>query len=311
MKILITGGAGYLGSVMTGKFLREGHEVTVYDNLLYKQDSLFYYCHNDRFNFVYGDVRDKHKLRPLVDHADVIIPLAAIVGAPACNRDKNLAADVNFKHVSNICDWAGDKQRILYPNTNSGYGTGKGTSNCTEEDKLVPISHYGQTKCDAEKCVLDKGGISFRLATVFGISTRMRLDLLVNDFTYKALTDGYIVLFEKHFKRNYIHVRDVARAFYYMALHYYGNSGNVFNLGLSDANLSKWELANKIKEYVPGFSIQCDDIREDPDKRDYIISNEKIERAGWKAKYSLDYGIQELIKGFPMLFHSQQVYSNV
>ena len=301
MKILITGGAGYLGSVITEKLLSKGYEVTVLDNLMYNQTSSIIFSHNPNFEFIYGDVRDSELLENLVFDFDVIIPLAAIVGFPACDRDKDLATKVNYEHVRYICELVeGTKVRVIYPNTNSGYGIGE-NGECTEESPLNPISHYGVTKVKAESEVLKIGGISVRLATVFGTSPRMRMDLLVNEFVYKALTDKYITIFEKDFVRNYIHIRDVANVFLFMIENYEEHSGEVFNVGLSDANLSKEELVEKIKGYVPDFAITYSDYYEDPDKRDYIVSNDKIESTGWIPEYSLDDGIVELIKTYTIL----------
>lgn len=301
MKILITGGAGYLGSVITEKLLSKGYEVTVLDNLMYNQTSSIIFSHNPNFEFIYGDVRDSELLENLVFDFDVIIPLAAIVGFPACDRDKDLATKVNYEHVRYICELVeGTKVRVVYPNTNSGYGIGE-SGECTEESPLNPISHYGVTKVKAESEVLKIGGISVRLATVFGTSPRMRMDLLVNEFVYKALTDKYITIFEKDFVRNYIHIRDVANVFLFMIENYEEHSGEVFNVGLSDANLSKEELVEKIKGYVPDFAITYSDYYEDPDKRDYIVSNDKIESTGWIPEYSLDDGIVELIKTYTIL----------
>jgi len=301
MKILITGGAGYLGSVITEKLLSKGYEVTVLDNLMYNQTSSIIFSHNPNFEFIYGDVRNSELLENLVFDFDVIIPLAAIVGFPACDRDKDLATKVNYEHVRYICELVeGTKVRVVYPNTNSGYGIGE-SGECTEESPLNPISHYGVTKVKAESEVLKIGGISVRLATVFGTSPRMRMDLLVNEFVYKALTDKYITIFEKDFVRNYIHIRDVANVFLFMIENYEEHSGEVFNVGLSDANLSKEELVEKIKGYVPDFAITYSDYYEDPDKRDYIVSNDKIESTGWMPEYSLDDGIVELIKTYTIL----------
>jgi nucleoside-diphosphate-sugar epimerase len=301
MKILITGGSGYLGSVITGNFLQKGAKVTVLDNLMYNQTSSIIYSHNKNFKFIYGDVRNKSLLKDLVFDFDVIIPLAAIVGFPACDRDKDLATAVNYEHVRYICELIkGTNTKIVYPNTNSGYGIGE-SGECTEESPLNPISHYGVTKVKAEGEVLGIGGISVRLATVFGTSPRMRMDLLVNEFVYKALTDKYITIFEKDFVRNYIHIRDVASIFTFMVEHYDKHSGEVFNVGLSDANLSKEQLVEKIKGYVPDFAITYSDYYSDPDKRDYIVSNEKVEATGFKAEYSLDDGIEELIKTYTIL----------
>ena len=301
MKILITGGSGYLGSVITEKLLNKNYEVTILDNLMYNQTSSITFTHNPNFNFIYGDVRDKSLLKSLVNTFDVIIPLAAIVGFPACDRDKDLATAINYEHVRYICELVnGTKIMVVYPNTNSGYGIGE-SGECTEESPLNPISHYGVTKVKAEGEVLGIGGISVRLATVFGTSPRMRMDLLVNEFVYKALTDKYITIFEKDFVRNYIHIRDVANVFLFMIENYEKHSGEVFNVGLSDANLSKEQLVEKIKGYVPDFAITYSDYYSDPDKRDYIVSNEKIESVGWVAEHSLDNGIEELIKTYTIL----------
>ena len=300
-KILITGGAGYLGSILVDRLLNSGYEVTVLDNLMYNQTSLIHYSYNKNFNFIYGDVRDIELLNKIVPTFDAIIPLAAIVGFPACDRDKVLATAVNYQHVKTICDLVGGTStRVIYPNTNSGYGIGE-NGECTEESPLNPISHYGVTKVLAEREVLAIGGISIRLATVFGSSPRMRMDLLVNEFVYKALTDKYITIFEKNFKRNYIHIRDVAKTFEYMLENYEKFSGDVFNVGLSSANLTKAELVEKIKEFVPNFAITYSDFYEDPDKRDYLGSNAKIESTGWKPDWSLEDGIEELIKTYTIL----------
>ena len=293
MKILVTGGAGYLGSVLCADLIKN-HEVVVYDNLMYNQSSLLNLFNNKNFKFVYGDVRDYKKLFPYVKEADVIIPLAAIVGFPACDRDKQLATAINYYQIKNIVKNISKDQKILYPNTNSGYGQ-KTEGVCTEDQKLTPISHYGVTKCDSENLLLDSGrAITFRLATVFGMSERMRLDLLVNEFVYKALTDRYITLFQAHTVRNYIHVKDVSSVFQFMMENYDENVGEAFNVGLSDTNLNKRELTERIKKYIPDFVVNESDYYEDPDKRDYIVSYEKIESRGWKSKYSLDDGIQEL-----------------
>lgn len=301
MKILITGGSGYLGSVMTDLFLKLDYEVTVLDNLMYNQTSSIVYSHYKTFKFVYGDVRDKELLKELVLQNDIIIPLAAIVGFPACERDKELATQINYEHVKFICDISKEyDKRVVYPNTNSGYGIGE-SEVCTEESPLNPISHYGVTKVKAEKEVLGIGGISLRLATVFGTSPRMRMDLLVNEFVYKALTDKYITLFERNFVRNYIHIRDVAVVFSMMIENYKKYSGEVFNVGLSEANLTKQQLCEKIQEHIPSFTIQYNDNYEDPDKRDYVVSNSKLEACGWNPCFSIDDGIDELIKTYTIL----------
>ena len=302
MKVLITGGAGYLGSVITKKMLEAGHSVTAIDNLLFKQLSPLQFTSNPNYNFIYGDVRNVDFLKHQVGIHDVIIPLAAIVGFPACKADPKLAWEVNFTQIETILDSISDEHIILYPNTNSGYGIGEGQSECTEQSPLNPISVYGESKCAAEKLLLNcSQAICFRLATVFGTSTRMRTDLLVNEFVYKAMTDKYITVFEKHFKRNFIHIQDVANVFLWALNNYETMKHNVYNVGLSDANLSKKELLEKIQQYIPDFAISYSDFYEDPDKRDYIVSNAKIEKTGWKPQYSLDDGIKELMKTYQVL----------
>ena len=302
MKVLITGGAGYLGSVITQKMLEAGHRVTAIDNLSFKQLSPLQFTSNPNYNFIYGDVRNVDFLKHQVGIHDVIIPLAAIVGFPACKADPKLAWEVNYTQIETILDSIGDEHIILYPNTNSGYGIGEGQSECTEESPLNPISVYGESKCAAEKLLLNcSQAICFRLATVFGTSTRMRTDLLVNEFVYKVMTDKYITVFEKHFKRNFIHIQDVANVFLWALNNYETMKHNVYNVGLSDANLSKQELLEKIQQYIPDFAISYSDFYEDPDKRDYIVSNEKIEKTGWNPQYSLDDGIKELMKTYQVL----------
>lgn len=303
MKILITGGAGYLGSVITGKMLDVGHEVTVLDKLIFNQVSLLSYTSNPKFKFIHGDVRNENLLEKLCNESDVIIPLAAIVGFPACASEPELAKEINFKQIVNIVKYCnGKNKKILYPNTNSGYGLGTGQIECDEESPLTPISIYGQTKCEAENFLrTSTDAIIFRLATVFGVSPRMRTDLLVNDFTYKAITDKYIVVFEKLFKRNFIHIQDVANVFLFMLNNYDTYKNEVFNVGLSSANLSKQELLEKIQEHVKNFAVVYDDYYEDPDKRNYIVSNAKVESTGWKPEWNLDMGIEELIMAYQMI----------
>ena len=303
MKILITGGAGYLGSVITGKMLVSGYQVTVLDKLVFNQVSLLPYTSNPNFKFIHGDVRNEVLLKKLCEDADVIIPLAAIVGFPACAAEPELAKEINFKQIVNIVKYCnGKNKKILYPNTNSGYGLSTGQLECTEESPLTPISVYGQTKCEAESFLrTSTDAIIFRLATVFGVSSRMRTDLLVNDFTYKAITDKYIVVFEKTFKRNFIHIEDVANAFLFMLKNYDTYKGEIFNVGLSNANLSKQELLEKIQSHVKNFAVVYDNYYEDPDKRDYIVSNIKIEATGWKPEWDLDKGIKQLIVAYQMI----------
>lgn len=309
MKVLITGGAGYLGSTLTEKLL-EKHEVTVYDNLSYRQTSLLH-LFKKGLNFIKGDVRDRDRLVDLVKAHDVIIPLAAIVGMPACKENPQLAVDVNYNQITYIIDAMKADQKLIMPNTNSQYGSSENI--ITEESPFNPLSLYAQTKCWAESDILNKGnGVVLRLATVFGVSPRMRQDLLVNDFVYKSLVDGYLVLFEGHFKRNYIHVLDVARAFEFMIDNYDSCKGEVFNVGLSTANLTKLELAQKIKEHLPNLVIKQDEFKEDFDKRNYIVSNEKIEKRGFLPMYDLDYGIKELVDAYPMVIaHNNRNFTNL
>jgi len=308
--ILVTGGAGYLGSILVPELLKLGNKITVIDNFMFEPDSLLDCCHYDTFEVIRGDVRDRRLIEKLVRDKDVVIPLAALVGAPLCDRDKIGTETTNRGAIKTLAEALSKEQRIIIPTTNSGYGVGQKGIYCTEETPLNPISFYGKTKVDAEKIVLERGnGISLRLATVFGMSPRMRLDLLVNDFTYRAVKDSFIIIFEGHFKRNYIHVRDVARAFIHAIEKFDSMKDEAYNVGLSDANLSKLELCVKIKEQVPDFVYLESPIGEDPDKRDYIVSNEKVEKAGFAPKYSLETGIRELIKGYTIITNSK--YSNV
>jgi nucleoside-diphosphate-sugar epimerase len=302
LRVLVTGGAGYLGSVLCERLLATGYEVTTVDDMMYQQRSLFHLCANPRFDFVLGDVRDRDLMRSLVRKADVLIPLAAVVGAPACDRDPSLARSVNLEAVRVLNGLRSSEQRVLYPTTNSGYGTQSGDLFCTEDTPLEPISLYGQTKTQAETELLRTPNvITLRLATVFGMSPRMRLDLLVNHFVYAAVTDGYIVIFEKDFKRNYIHIRDVADCFVHCIENFERMAGRPYNAGLDAANLSKEELALKIKEYVPNFYVHFAQVGSDPDKRNYIVSNQRLREAGFEARRSLDEGIRELLKGYRMM----------
>lgn len=301
MNVLVTGGAGYIGSTLCEYLLNDGHKVTVLDSFLYSQDSLNLYYHNKNFEVVSLDVRDP-EIKKYVKRNDIIIPLAALVGASLCDYKKDETIQVNFESIKTIVDNLSKDQIILYPTTNSGYGIGQDNKHCTEDTPLNPISLYGKTKIRAEEYVeKHQNSARFRLATVFGCSPRMRLDLLVNDFVFKSVKDKYIVLFESNFKRNYIHVRDVCRAFK-MAIDSFDKfKGETFNVGLSTANLSKLDLCQKIKQYNNNFEISLNEFGKDVDKRDYIVSNQKIENRGFKAEFSLDHGIIELIKLFKFL----------
>jgi len=310
-RILITGGAGYLGSTLAEYLLDNSYQITVFDNLMYKQLSLLHLFKRNNFKFIKGDVRNTEQLRLLVEDHDVIIPLAAIVGMPACKENPQLAIDVNYYHIRKIVDFLRDDQQLIIPNTNSQYGSS--TDIITEDSPFKPLSLYAETKCDAEEYVLKKGnGIVLRLATVFGVSPRMRQDLLVNDFVYKAVTDGYLVLFEGHFKRNYIHVQDIANTFKFMIENYNVCKGEVYNVGLSSANLSKLELAEKIKVHVPNLVIKQDEFKEDFDKRNYIVSNAKLEKLGWSPQFDLDYGIKQLKEAYQMIIlHNNRNFTNL
>jgi len=310
-RVLVTGGAGYLGSTLVPALLDRGFHVTVVDSFMYGQDSLAGVCYRPEFALVRGDVRSMDTMRPLLKDADIIIPLAALVGAPLCDRDPLAATSTNLTAIVQMLDHISRDQRVLLPVTNSGYGVGEAGKFCTEETPIRPISLYGRDKVAVERILLDRhpSALSFRLATVFGMSPRMRLDLLVNDFTYRAYFDRFIVLFESHFKRNYLHVRDVARAFLHGIDHFETMKGGPYNVGLSDANLSKLELCQRIQQQLPSFVFLESNVGRDPDQRDYIVSNEKIERTGYRPAFSLDDGIRELIKGFAMIRNTK--YSNV
>jgi nucleoside-diphosphate-sugar epimerase len=306
MKILITGGAGYIGSVMVPTLLKKGHEVIVLDNFMYNQSSLLDCCYDEKLTIIRGDTRDKSLVSKLMQKAEVIIPLACYTGAPLCAKDPIGARTTSLDAIKMILELRSKEQRILYPTTNSGYGVGQENVFCTEETPLNPVSLYGQIKNEAEKAILDSGNaITYRLATAFGISPRMRLDLLVNDFTYRAVNDRFVVLFEAHFKRNYIHVRDIVKAFILGLENFERMKNQTYNVGLSDANISKWQLCEEIKKQVPDFYFVEAAIGEDPDKRNYIVSNAKIEAAGFRPDVSLKNGIAELIKGYQVIRRNQ------
>ena len=301
-KILVTGGAGYLGSILVPELLNNDYKVTVLDSLMYNQHSLLECCANEKFDFIKGDVCDGELVASLIPKFDIIIPLAAIVGAPACKINPSLTRLVNHDSQMMLMKNLSPSQKVIFPTTNSGYGIGEKDNFCTEETPLRPLSEYGKTKVEVEKAFMDKGNaITFRLATVFGMAPRMRMDLLVNDFTYRAFSDRFIVLFEEHFRRNYIHIRDVAKAFMLGITNDDKMKGQPFNVGLSKANLTKRQLCETIKQYVPELYIHSASVGEDPDKRDYLVSNEKIESLGWQPDHSLDDGIKELLKGYRIL----------
>lgn len=300
-----------MGSILCEHLLQAGYHVTVIDTMTYGHPSLLHLCSRPEFDIVIGDARDERVVSELVKKADVIIPLAAIVGAKACDRDPYVTTSTNLEAIQLLNRLRSAQQLMVYPTTNSGYGAKTGDFFCTEETPLEPISLYGRTKVDAEEeCLNSANAISLRLATVFGMSPRVRLDLLVNDFVLKAVTDAYIVIFEKDFKRNYIHVRDVADCFLHCLENSQAMVGEAYNVGLDDANLSKEELALKIKEYVPDFFIHFSEIGSDPDKRNYIVSNQKLREAGFEAKRTLDEGISELIKGYRMLLSGSTRFKN-
>jgi len=310
MKILVTGAAGYIGSILVPELLKRGDEVTALDSFMYNQTSLLDCCNDRKLTVTRGDARDKELVSELIKDVEVIIPLACLTGAPLCKKDPVSARATNLDAIRMIVELRGKDQRIVFPTTNSGYGIGAQDKYCDESTPLNPVSLYGRLKTEAEKAILDAGNcITMRLATVFGASPRMRLDLLVNDFTYRAVYDHFIVLFEAHFKRNYIHIRDIARAFVHCIESFDAMKDEPFNVGLSDCNISKRELCEEIKKQVPEFHIVESEIGKDPDKRDYIVSNEKIEAAGFKPEYSLQFGIAELIKAYRIVKRNQ--YANV
>jgi len=302
MKILVTGGAGYLGSILVPDLLAAGHEVTVLDNFMFRQGSLNHVCYHPKFNVVKGDIRIEGTMAPLLRKADVVIPLAALVGAPLCNQDPVGATTTNRDAVLMMLKLLSPSQRVLMPTTNSAYGTGDRNNFCTEESPLRPLSRYAIEKVEVEKHLMQhRNAISFRLATVFGMSPRMRIDLLVNDFTYRAVNDSSVVLFESSFKRNFIHVRDVSRVFQHGLANFERMKGQIYNVGLSDANVSKRELCEIIARHVPGFVFLEAPVGKDPDQRNYIVSNAKIEATDYKPAHSLDAGVAELVKGYKMI----------
>jgi nucleoside-diphosphate-sugar epimerase len=308
--VLVTGGAGYLGSTMVPDLLQLGHRVTVLDSFMYRQASLNHVCHHPNFSVVKGDIRIESVMAPLIKKADIVIPLAALVGAPMCSQDPVGATTVNHDAIALMLKLLSKQQMVLMPTTNSAYGTGDKNNFCTEESPLNPISLYAKEKVGIEKELLQRdNAISFRLATVFGMSPRMRIDLLVNDFTYRAVHDRFVVLFESSFKRNYVHVRDVSRVFQHAIANFDKMKGQIYNVGLSDANVSKRELCERIQKQVHDFVFLDAPVGKDPDQRNYIVSNAKIEATGFKPMYSLDMGVSDLIKGYTMIKNTR--YGNV
>jgi len=310
MKILVTGGAGYIGSVLVPELLSKGHELIVVDNFMYGQQSLLDCSYNRKLTLIRGDARDKALISKCIQDVNAIFPLACLTGAPLCAKDPIGAQTINFDAVKMILDLRKKDQKVIFPTTNSGYGVGQKGIFCTEETPLNPITLYGRLKVDIENLILKSdNSITLRLATVMGTSPRMRLDLLVNDFTYRAVNDRFLVLFEPHFKRNYVHIRDVTKAFVHCLDNFESMKNEPYNVGLSEANLSKWELCEEIKKQVPDFYFVEAKIGEDPDKRDYIVSNEKLEATGWTPDYSLQESIAELIKGYQVVKRNQ--FSNI
>jgi nucleoside-diphosphate-sugar epimerase len=302
LQVLVTGGAGYIGSVLCEALLTAGYHVTVVDNLMFGQNGPFHLCAEPNLEFIRGDARDPELMHRVASRADVLIPLAAVVGAPACDRDPWLARAVNLEAIQLLNRLRSPRQLVIFPTTNSGYGTKSGTVFCTEETPVEPISLYGELKVQAEKELLGSPNtITLRLATIFGMSPRMRIDLLVNHFVHAAVNDRYLVIFEKDFKRNYVHIRDVADGFVFAIEHCREMVGRAYNLGLDSANISKEELALKIQAFVPKFCVQFSEIGSDPDKRNYVVSSERLRKVGFQARRTLEDGIRELLKGYQMI----------
>ena len=300
-KILITGAAGYIGSELIDHLLRDGHEVTAIDNLMYDATSLLRYTIHPNFNFIKGDVVNLEFLRELLPKADIIIPLAALVGFPLCEKDKRGAVEINHGVNAWIARNKTDAQKVIYPCTNSGYGVSVDGSVCTEESPLNPITLYGQTKVAAEAEYKNvENHVTFRLATVFGPGSRMRTDLLVNSFVLKTLRERILVLYECEFMRNYVHLQDVCRAFKFVIDNWDGCKNETYNVGNDAINMNKLQLAEKIKEHLPLEIIKAE-FTSDPDTRDYIVSSQKFYDKGFECKYDLDDGICQLLKAYSII----------
>jgi nucleoside-diphosphate-sugar epimerase len=309
-KVLVTGGAGYIGSILIPRLLDSGYDVTVVDNFMYKQTSLVENIIRNNFKLIVDDVRNSEAMKKIYSKHDIIIPLAAIVGAPACDKDPVLASSVNKASIIELLTNIHRDQIVIMPTTNSAYGSGDSNNFCDENTPLNPLSLYAKDKVEVEKILMERSNsVSFRLATVFGLSPRMRLDLLVNNFVFRAVTDGFVIIFEGEFKRNYIHVSDVASAFQSAIQSPSNFIGEIFNVGLSEANISKIELCKKIAEIFPAFTYIESPIGKDPDRRNYIVSNKKIESRGFKPKISLEQGLSELISGIKIF--NYKPYSNI
>ena len=315
MNILITGGAGYIGNILTPLLLSKGFDVTVFDNLIHRQHGILENCNNPKFKFVYGDVRDQNLYGKLISENDVIVNLAAYVGMPLCKRFPNETIQVNQKSAEFLATAISKDQLVIFTTTNSGYGLGQHVDGkavyCTESTPLKPISLYGETKCAAENALMQTGNaVSFRLATVMGVSRKMRMDLLVNDFTWRAWNDRFIVLFESQFLRNFIHIRDVANAIYW-AIATGGMKGQVYNVGNTSANVNKMDLCLVIKKQIPDFFITESEYNKDPDQRNYIVSNEKLEKTGWRPVWSLDDAIREVLMACPIIKNTNCPFSDI
>ena len=309
-KILITGGGGYIGSMLSTELLKDGHHVTIIDLMKYDKGSLNHLYFHKNFKLINKDIRNLKIMKRLVANHEFIIPLAALVGAQLCEKYKKEAIDINYKAIKSLAKMMTARNKIIYLTTNSGYGIGEKNKYCDENSPLKPISLYGRTKCDSEEEIVSnlKNYICFRLATVFGFSYRMRSDLLVNNFVYTAIKKKKLTIFEPHFRRNFIHIRDVVEGIKYSMKNFNKLKSNVYNLGLSSANISKLMLAKKIKKQIKSLKIQIVTNMKDPDQRDYFVSNKKIEKKGFKAKISLDLGIKELINLFEV--DSKKVINN-